>query len=63
MIMMLEKINELNVTICVDDVLKEFGLNSTDEDETYDEVMEYMKMKMFCHSGRSTRLFFHNYHV
>jgi hypothetical protein len=39
--------------ISVDDVLKEFGSNSTDEDKTYDEVIEYMKMKINYQTGEN----------
>jgi hypothetical protein len=39
--------------ISVDDILKEFVSNSTDDDETYDEVMEYMKMKINYQTGEN----------
>jgi hypothetical protein len=42
--------------ISVDDVLKEFVSNSTDEDEVYDEVMEYMKMKINYPTGENVLL-------
>ena len=42
--------------ISVDDILKEFVSNSTDEEddnERYDEVMEYMKMKVNYQAGEN----------
>jgi hypothetical protein len=54
----------------VDDVLKEFGSNSTDDNETYDEVMEHMKMKINYQTGENVlswwkkhSTIFHNCHV
>jgi hypothetical protein len=34
-------------------VLKEFGSKSTDDDETYDEVTEYLKMKTNYQTGEN----------
>jgi hypothetical protein len=42
--------------ISVDDILKEFVSNHTDDeadDEVYDEVMEYMKMKINYQTGEN----------
>ena len=45
--------------ISVDDILKEFVANPTDDeddDEVYDEVMEYMKMKVNYQTGENVLL-------
>jgi hypothetical protein len=42
--------------ISVDDVLKEFVSNensSTDDDKTYDQVLEYMRMKINHQAGEN----------
>ncbi len=42
--------------ISVDDILKEFVSNHTDDDEVYDKVMEYMKMKVNYQTGENVLL-------